>query len=142
MSEFDAILGGASHNSLACAAHLASKGWKVAIFEANATAGGAVRTSELTLPGFRPDFGAMNLSLFAGSPFHRKYANELKAAGLELVPVADCSQAPFPIATVSASASTSKKPSRESHLIGAATWPGAGTGAGTGFMLAQQLTGS
>ena len=27
------------------------------------------------------------------------------------------------------------------HLIGAATWPGAGTGAGSGFMLAQQLGG-
>ena len=96
MSEFDAILVGAGHNSLACAAHLASKGWKVAIFERNATAGGAVRTSELTLPGFRHDFGAMNLSLFAGSPFHRKYANELKAAGLELVPVADCFASAFP----------------------------------------------
>ena len=27
------------------------------------------------------------------------------------------------------------------HLVGAATWPGAGTGAGSGFMLAQQLGG-
>jgi phytoene dehydrogenase-like protein len=27
------------------------------------------------------------------------------------------------------------------HLVGAATWPGAGTGAGSGFMLAQQLAG-
>src|SRR4051794_25444359 len=32
----------------------------------------------------------MNLSLFAGSAFHRKYANELKAEGLELVPVPLC----------------------------------------------------
>ena len=79
----DAILIGAGHNSLACAAHLASKGWKTAIFEGSQTIGGAVRTDEYTLPGFRHDFGAMNLSLFAGSAFRRKYANELKAAGLE-----------------------------------------------------------
>ncbi len=96
VSEFDAIFVGAGHNSLACAAHLAVKGWKVAVFERNRAAGGAVRTSEYTLPGFRHDFGAMNLSLFAGSAFHRKYANELKAHGLEFVPAADCFASAFP----------------------------------------------
>lgn len=96
MSEFDAICVGAGHNSLACAAHLARKGWKVAVFERNPVAGGAVKTRELTLPGFRHDFGAMNLSLFAGSAFHRIYANELKASGLEFVPAADCFASVFP----------------------------------------------
>jgi phytoene dehydrogenase-like protein len=33
-------------------------------------------------------------------------------------------------------------PIRNLHLVGAATWPGAGTGAGSGFMLAQQLGGA
>ncbi|TIO80304.1 MAG: NAD(P)/FAD-dependent oxidoreductase, partial [Mesorhizobium sp.] len=96
MSEFDAIFVGAGHNSLACAAHLSLKGWKTAVFERNTTIGGAVRTAEYTLPGFRHDFGAMNLSLFAGSPFHRKYANELKSHGLEFSPVADCFASAFP----------------------------------------------
>ena len=96
MSEFDAIFVGAGHNSLACAAHLALKGWKIGIFERSATIGGAVQTREFTLPGFRHDFGAMNLSLFAGSAFHRKYANELKAQGLEFAPVADCFASAFP----------------------------------------------
>jgi len=95
VSEFDAILVGAGHNSLACAAHLALKGWKIGVFERNATIGGAVQTREFTLPGFRHDFGAMNLSLFAGSAFHRKYANELKAHGLEFAPVADCFASAF-----------------------------------------------
>ena len=54
------------------------------------------RPREFTLPGFRHDFGAMNLSLFAGSAFHRKYANELKAHGLEFAPVADCFASAFP----------------------------------------------
>ncbi|MDG4873803.1 NAD(P)/FAD-dependent oxidoreductase [Mesorhizobium sp. WSM4935] len=96
MSEFDAIFVGAGHNSLACAAHLALKGWKIAVFERSKAIGGAVRTAEYTLPGFRHDFGAMNLSLFAGSAFHRKYANELKSHGLEFAPVADCFASVFP----------------------------------------------
>jgi phytoene dehydrogenase-like protein len=96
VSEFDAIFVGAGHNSLACAAHLAAKGWKTAVFERNETIGGAVQTREYTLPGFRHDFGAMNLSLFAGSAFHRKYANELNAKGLEFAPVAHCFASAFP----------------------------------------------
>ncbi|MBA3447220.1 MAG: NAD(P)/FAD-dependent oxidoreductase, partial [Pseudaminobacter sp.] len=96
MSEFEAIFVGAGHNSLACAAHLALKGWKVAVFERGEVIGGAVQTRELTLPGFRHDFGAMNLSLFAGSAFHKKYANELKTHGLEFAPAADCFASIFP----------------------------------------------
>ncbi|TPI45551.1 NAD(P)/FAD-dependent oxidoreductase [Mesorhizobium sp. B3-1-7] len=99
MSEFDAIFVGAGHNSLACAAHLALKGWKIAVFERSEATGGAVRTAEYTLPGFRHDFGAMNLSLFAGSAFHRKYANELKGHGLEFAPVGDCFASAFPDGT-------------------------------------------
>src|SRR5690606_14126249 len=38
----------------------------------------------------------MNLSLFAGSAFHKLYANELKTAGLEFVPAADCFASVFP----------------------------------------------
>jgi phytoene dehydrogenase-like protein len=88
ISNADAVFIGAGHNSLACAAHLAAKGWSVAIFEAAPTPGGAVKTSELTLPGFRHDWAAMNLSLFAGSAFHQKYAEELGRHGLSFAPVA------------------------------------------------------
>ena len=66
---YDAIVVGAGHNGLAAAVHLASKGWKVAVFEKAEAPGGAVRTAEITLPGFRHDVYAMNMSLFAGSPF-------------------------------------------------------------------------
>jgi phytoene dehydrogenase-like protein len=96
LSTFDAIFVGAGHNSLACATHLALKGWKVALFERNPVSGGAVQTREVTLPGFRHDLGAMNLSLFAGSAFHKTYANELNAAGLEFAPAADCFASVFP----------------------------------------------
>lgn len=87
---FDAILIGAGHNSLACALHLASKGWKVLVLEQAAEPGGAVRSGAYTAPGFRHDWAAMNLSLFAGSPFFKAFGPELITHGLEFVPVADC----------------------------------------------------
>jgi phytoene dehydrogenase-like protein len=85
---WDAIVVGAGHNGLAAAVHLSSKGWKVLVLERNAAPGGAVRTAELTLPGFRHDMCAMNLSMFAGSPFYAAHKHSLDAAGLALVPAA------------------------------------------------------
>ncbi len=66
---YDAVVVGAGHNGLAAAVHLAAKGWKVAVVEGKAEPGGAVKTREVTLPGFRHDLCAMNLSMFAGSAF-------------------------------------------------------------------------
>ncbi|MBI1217951.1 MAG: NAD(P)-binding protein [Rhodobacteraceae bacterium] len=93
---YDAVIIGAGHNSLACAAHLAAKGWRVGVFEQAAAPGGAVKTLPLTAPGFRHDWGAMNLSLFAGSPFFRQYGAELQRYGLEFAPVAQCFASVFP----------------------------------------------
>jgi len=84
---FDAVLIGAGHNTLAAALHLAAKGWRVGVFEQAATAGGAVKTGEYTLPGFRHDWAAMNLSLFAGSPFFKAYGAELGRHGCDFVSV-------------------------------------------------------
>jgi len=88
---YDAILIGAGHNTLAAALHLSARGWRVAAFEQAPVAGGAVKTGAYTLPGFRHDWAAMNLSLFAGSPFFKAYGPELMRHGLEFVPVS----APF-----------------------------------------------
>ncbi len=87
MTQFDAVLIGAGHNSLAAALHLAAKGWRVAVFEQAAEPGGAVKTGEYTLPGFRHDWAAMNLSLFAGSPFFKQYGAELTGHGCAFAPV-------------------------------------------------------
>ena len=78
---YDAVLIGAGQNSLACAAHLAKRGWSVAVFEAAETPGGAVKTGEYTRAGFRHDWAAMNLSMFAGSAFHKQYSDDLAAHG-------------------------------------------------------------
>jgi phytoene dehydrogenase-like protein len=93
---FDAVLIGAGHNALACALHLAAKGWRVGVFEQAAVAGGAVKTGDYTLPGFRHDWAAMNLSLFAGSPFFKVYGAELAAKGAEFVPVSRPFASVFP----------------------------------------------
>jgi len=96
MTAYDAVIIGAGHNGLACAAHLAKRGWKVAVFEGADEPGGAVKTAEVTAPGFRHDLGAMNLSLFAGSNFHKIYGEELRAHGLAFAPVKDCFASVFP----------------------------------------------
>jgi phytoene dehydrogenase-like protein len=84
---FDAVLIGAGVNTLACALHLSTRGWKVGIFERGGEPGGAVRTGEYTLPGFRHDWAAMNLSLFAGSGFFKAHGDELKRHGCDFVGV-------------------------------------------------------
>ena len=97
MSEnYDAIIVGAGHNSLVCAGELARKGWRTLVLEQASTAGGAVKTLEMTEPGFRHDWAAMNLSLFAGSPFHRENADELARHGLAFVPAQNCFSSVFP----------------------------------------------
>ncbi len=95
-SSFDAVMIGAGHNTLAAALHLSAKGWRVGVFEGAATAGGAVKTGEYTLPGFRHDWAAMNLSLFAGSAFFKQYGAELQRHGCAFVPVARPFASSFP----------------------------------------------
>lgn len=85
MGEPEIIFIGAGINSLGAALVLAEAGWRVLVLDRNRTPGGAVRTMELTLPGFRHDIGAMNLSLFAGSPFYAEHREALAEKGLELV---------------------------------------------------------
>ncbi len=87
MAEFDTVLIGAGVNTLAAALHLAARGQRVGVFEQADKPGGAVKTGEYTLPGFRHDWAAMNLSLFAGSPFFKAYGPELMKHGLAFTPV-------------------------------------------------------
>jgi len=60
---------GAGPNGLAAAIVLAQAGMQVDVLEAQSTPGGAARTLELTLPGFRHDFGSAVFPIAAGSPF-------------------------------------------------------------------------
>jgi len=93
---YDAVVIGAGVNGLAAAVHLSAKGWKVAVIERAPVAGGAVKTAEITLPGFRHDLYAMNLSLFAGSPFFAAHKDALVKAGVEFVAAARSFATAFP----------------------------------------------
>jgi phytoene dehydrogenase-like protein len=64
----DAVVIGAGHNGLVAAAMLADAGWSVAVLEAHSGPGGAVRTEELTLPGFRHDTFSAFYPFAAASP--------------------------------------------------------------------------
>jgi phytoene dehydrogenase-like protein len=60
---------GAGPNGLSAAITLAQAGFSTTVFEASATVGGAARTGELTLPGFRHDLGSSVFPMGAASPF-------------------------------------------------------------------------
>jgi phytoene dehydrogenase-like protein len=74
---------GSGPNGLAAAIVLAHAGLQVDVFEAESIPGGAVRTMELTLPGFLHDFGSAVYPLGAGSPFFSSLP--LKEYGLEWI---------------------------------------------------------
>jgi phytoene dehydrogenase-like protein len=77
----DAVVIGAGHNGLVAAAMLADAGWSVSVLEASDVVGGAVRTEELTLPGFRHDTFSAFYPFAAASP--ALAALDLGAHGLQ-----------------------------------------------------------
>src|SRR3954454_10463034 len=60
--KYDAVIVGAGHNGLTCAAYLAKAGLKVKILERRAVVGGAAVTEEFH-PGFRNSVAAYTVSL-------------------------------------------------------------------------------
>ena len=82
----DVLIIGSGINGLSAAALLAKQGKKVLVLEQASAFGGAVRTEEVTLPGFKHDLFATNLSLFAGGGVMAELKDDLIAAGLEFVP--------------------------------------------------------
>jgi phytoene dehydrogenase-like protein len=64
----DAVVIGSGPNGLVGAILLADAGWDVLVLEEQPTPGGAVRTEELTEPGFRSDVMSAFYPLAAGSP--------------------------------------------------------------------------
>ena len=87
----NAAVVGAGPNGLAAAITLAQAGMPVTVYEAEAIPGGGARTLELTLPGFRHDFGSSVHPMAAGSPFFRTLP--LAAHGLEWILFAGCAGA-------------------------------------------------
>ena len=76
----DAVVIGAGPNGLVAANLLADEGWAVTVIEANDVPGGAVRTEELTVPGFSHDVFSAFFPLAMVSPAIRSL--ELEKWGL------------------------------------------------------------
>jgi phytoene dehydrogenase-like protein len=83
VAEHDAIIVGSGVNSLACGAFLARAGWRVAVLERESELGGAVRTAELTEPGFHHDVFSAWHPLWVGGPAHAELGDALAERGLE-----------------------------------------------------------
>src|SRR5437868_14293420 len=78
-----AVVVGSGPNGLASAITLAQAGLQVEVFEAEAQPGGGARTMELTLPGFRHDFGSAVHPMAVGSPLFSSLP--LRDHGLEWI---------------------------------------------------------
>jgi phytoene dehydrogenase-like protein len=83
VAEHDAVVVGSGINSLACAALLSRAGWDVCVLEREAGLGGAIKTAELTEPGYLHDVFSAWHPLWVGGPAHAELAGELEARGLE-----------------------------------------------------------
>ncbi|MGV8910387.1 MAG: phytoene desaturase family protein [Propionicimonas sp.] len=79
----DAIVIGSGPNGLVAANALADAGWDVVLLEAQSEIGGAVRSGEVTAPGFVTDLFSAFYPLAAASPLIRDL--ELERHGLEWV---------------------------------------------------------
>jgi phytoene dehydrogenase-like protein len=66
---YDALVIGSGPNGLAAAIYLQDMGLKTAVFEQASVPGGATRTEELTLPGFKHDVGSAIHPLAYASPY-------------------------------------------------------------------------
>jgi phytoene dehydrogenase-like protein len=91
-SDADFIIVGGGHNSLSCAMVLAHAGHKVLILEGAGEMGGAAKTREITLPGFKHDLYAANIGLFLGSPTFQEFKDKLFSQGFKPV-VSECPMA-------------------------------------------------
>src|SRR5919201_4003349 len=83
MARYDAVIVGSGINSLAAGALLAKGGWSVCILERNDWLGGAIRTAQITRPGFVHDVFASWHPLFVGSAAYASLKDDLHARGLE-----------------------------------------------------------
>jgi len=85
LADHDAIVVGSGVNGLACAALLAKAGWNVGVYERNDWFGGAIRTAEITEPGFHHDVFSAWHPLWVGGPAHAQLGDDLAKHGLEYV---------------------------------------------------------
>lgn len=83
MADFDVVVVGSGVNSLACGALLARGGMRVCVLERNDWLGGAIKTAEITEPGFLHDVYSAWHPLWVGGAAHALLGDDLARHGLE-----------------------------------------------------------
>ena len=83
MAEHDAVVVGSGINSLVAGAMLAKGGWNIRVLERNDWLGGAIKTAEITEPGFHHDVFSGWHPLFLGSAAYAELGEDLHTRGLE-----------------------------------------------------------
>jgi len=94
LADHDVVVVGSGVNGLACAALLAKAGWNVCVLERNDWFGGAIKTAEITTPGFHHDVFSAWHPLWVGGPAHAQLGDDLAQHGLEYL------NTDFPTATL------------------------------------------
>jgi phytoene dehydrogenase-like protein len=95
-ADLDAVVIGSGINSLACGALLARGGWRVRVLEREEHIGGAIKTAELTEPGYLHDVFSAWHPLWLGGAAHVELGDELAARGLEYLNTEHPSATLFP----------------------------------------------
>jgi phytoene dehydrogenase-like protein len=83
MADHDVVVVGSGVNSLACAALLARGGWRVCVLERNDWLGGAIKSAEITAPGYLHDVYSAWHPLWVGGAAHAQLGDDLARHGLE-----------------------------------------------------------
>lgn len=84
-TEFDIVVAGAGHNSLAATAYLVTAGYKCIVLEGRPMIGGGTVTTSLTLAGFQEDVCSSVHSAIQHNPMLRDHEIDLRPYGLEYI---------------------------------------------------------
>jgi phytoene dehydrogenase-like protein len=82
---FDIVVAGAGHNSLITSAYLSLAGYRCLVLEGRPTIGGAVKTAQFTLRGFRHDTCSSAHSALYENPLWKNDELRLRDYGLEYI---------------------------------------------------------
>ena len=85
MPDYDCVIVGSGHNALICALALSAAGQQVLVLEKAEKIGGAMRTAELTLPGFQHDVCATNVGRLRLCPVYQAHKTRFEELGVRFI---------------------------------------------------------